>query len=249
VGISIPPVRTPPLGIPQAAAALRNLERRQEIVANNLANVSTTGFKGEQSFARILDAQGVAVVDAQTDRRQGALQRTEAPLDLALASSGFFVVATPDGEQLSRGGSFRRDVSGYLVDATGAPVLGEYDPRGGTPGPIEIPANARTIRIEADGAVVADNAQIGRLRVEDVAAGTRLEHVGNGRFLAPTTRTPMDGAQRAVQQGALEDSNVTAVTSLVSMIEIQRAYSSAQRALTTIDAARGIVVSDLARPN
>jgi flagellar basal-body rod protein FlgF len=247
VGISIPPVSNPTLGIPQAAAALRNLERRQEIVANNLANVSTTGFKGEHPFARLLDSAGTAVVDAQTDRSQGALQRTDAPLDLALASSGFFVVSTPDGEQLTRGGSFRRDVSGVLVDAIGAPVLGEYDARGGKPGPVEIPEHAQSIRIEPDGAVVVDGAQVARLRVEDVAADTRLEHVGNGRFLAPATRTSLVADRRAVQQGALEDSNVTPVTSLVSMIEIQRAYSSAQRALTTIDGARGIVVTDLAR--
>lgn len=248
MGTSVPFIRSNAVGIPQAAAALRNLERRQEIMANNLANVSTTGFKGEMPFARLLDAQGPAVVDAQTDRRQGALQRTENPLDLALATDGFFVVDTPAGEQLTRGGAWRRDQQGLLVDSLGAPVLGEDDPRGGTRGPITIPENTAVLRIEQDGAVVADGAQVGRLRVEDVPATIRLEHAGNGRFVAPAEREVRVASSRAVQQGALEDSNVTPVTSLVSLIEIQRAYSSAQKALTTIDGALGIVTGDLARP-
>jgi flagellar basal body rod protein FlgG len=248
MGSSVPPLRANAVGIPQAAAALRNLERRQEIMANNLANVSTTGFKGEMPFARLLDAQGLAVVDAQTDRRQGALQRTENPLDVALATDGFFVVETPSGEQLTRGGAWARSPQGLLVDALGAPLLGEDDRRGGTRGPIAIPNNTLVLRIEQDGAVVADGAQIGRLRVEDVPANVRLEHAGDGRFIAPAERQVRVPASRAVQQGALEDSNVTPVTALVSLIEIQRAYSSAQKALTTIDGALGIVTGDLARP-
>jgi flagellar basal body rod protein FlgG len=248
MGSSVPPIRATSVGIPQAAAALRNLERRQEIMANNLANVSTTGFKGEMPFARLLDAEGVAVVDAQTDRRQGALQRTENPLDVALATEGFFVVATPEGEQLTRGGAWRRDQQGFLVDSLGAAVLGEDDPRGGTRGPISIPENTRALRIEQDGAVVADGVQVGRLRVEDVPANVRLEHAGDGRFAAPAERSARAVGSRGVQQGALEDSNVTPVTSLVSLIEIQRAYAGAQKALTTIDGALGIVTGDLARP-
>lgn len=217
-------------------------------MANNLANVSTTGFKGELPFARLLDAEGVAVVDAQTDRRQGALQRTENPFDVALATDGFFVVSTADGEQLTRGGAWRRDQQGLLVDALGAPLLGEEDPRGGTRGPITIPENARSVRIEQDGAVVVDGAQVGRLRVENVPADLRIEHVGNGRFAAPAERSAVTVAERRVQQGALEDSNVTPVTSLVSLIEIQRAYASAQKAIQAIDGALGIVTGDLARP-
>lgn len=245
---SIPPVRATTVGIPQAAAALRNLERRQEIVANNLANVSTTGFKGELPFARLLDASNAPIVDAQTDRRQGALQRTENPLDVALADEGFFVVRTTDGERLTRGGSWRVDQQGRLVDALGAEVLGEHDPRGGVHGPIQVPSGTATLRIERDGAVVADGTQVGRLRVEDVPADIRLEHAGDGRFLAPAERRARGVADRSVAQGALEDSNVTSVTSLVSLIEIQRAYAGAQRAITTIDGALGIVTSDLAKP-
>ncbi len=248
MGASVPPIRATSVGIPQAAAALRNLERRQEIMANNLANVSTTGFKGELPFARLLDAEGIAVVDAQTDRRQGALGRTENPLDVALATEGFFVVSTPEGEQLTRGGAWRRDPQGLLVDSLGAPVLGEDDARGGTRGPITIPEGARNIRIEQDGAVIVDGAQIARLRVEDVPADLRLEHAGNGRFVAPAERSARSVASRSVQQGALEDSNVTPVTSLVSLIEIQRAYASAQKAIQAIDGAVGIVAGDLARP-
>lgn len=243
MGISITP-----MGIQQAAAALRNIERRQEVVANNLANVSTPGFKGEKVFHRLLEGVEVAVLDAATDRSQGALQQTGAALDLALEHDGFFVVETAEGEQLTRGGSWRLNSDGYLVDPQGARVLGEYDPRGGDREPVRIPLDASTIRIERDGSVIVDGAQLARLRVESVPQETRLEHVGEGRFLAPVTRASIPIEERAVRQGALEDSNVGSVDSLVELIEIQRAYANVQKAITTIDAARGIIVSDVARP-
>lgn len=243
MGISIAP-----MGIEQAAAALRKIEQRQEVVANNLANVSTTGFKGEMTFAHLLAGSTTPVLSTATDRRQGALQQTDAPFDLAMEQDGFFVVETASGEQLTRGGTWRLDADGYLVDARGARVLGEDDPRGGTRGPVQLPLDAQSVRIVRDGAVLVDGAQRARLRVEDVAADVRLEHAGDGRFLAPVERTTRALELRAVRQGALEDSNVASVEALVSLIDIQRSYATVQRALTTIDGARGIVVGDLARP-
>jgi flagellar basal body rod protein FlgG len=158
------------------------------------------------------------------------------------------LVDTPEGERLTRGGSWRLDAGGLLVDTLGAPVLGEDDPRGGTRGPIRVPADAASVRIAADGAVLVDGVQRAKLRLEDVPAAARLEHAGDGRFLPAPERARVADAARTIRQGALEESNVGSVPSLVDLISIQRAYSSVQKVLTTIDGARGIAVSELAKP-
>jgi flagellar basal body rod protein FlgG len=237
MGISIRPT-----GIDHAAAALRNLERRQEIVANNLANVSTDGFKGERAFARLLGDGGTPAVETATDLRPGALSQTNQPLDVAIAKNGFFVVETAAGERLTRGGSLSLDGDRRLVDASGHAVLDD----GG--GPITLPPNAKQISIDATGSITADGRAVGRLRVEDVEPGTRLQHDVDGLFLPSAVRRPLANEERTVRQGVREESNVQSVTSLVDMISIQRAYASAQKVITTIDSARGIAVSEIGKP-
>lgn len=243
MGISISP-----MGMQQAAAALRSIERRQEVVANNLANVSTNGFKAERTFARLLADGSLPVLDAATDRRQGAFQRTDAPLDVAIEGDGFFVVEVGGTEQLTRGGSWRLDADGFLVDTRGARVLGEDDLQGGQRGPIQLPLETREIRIDRDGTVLADGVQKGRLRLEHVPADVPLGHAGDGRFHAPVGRVAIAATERRILQGAVEESNVGTVESMVDLIDIQRAFTTVQKAVHTIDAARAIIVSDIAKP-
>src|SRR5690349_22774905 len=97
---------TMPDGIAAAASALRYYERRQEIVANNLANADTDGFKAERVFARLIDEAHPAP-DVATDFRRGTFKETGSALDLATDSDGYFVVSTTQGERLSRGGAFQ----------------------------------------------------------------------------------------------------------------------------------------------
>src|SRR3954471_61611 len=101
-------------GMTSAAGALRYWERRQEVTANNLANVSTDGFKAERVFGKLMD--GAPVIGTRTDRRDGALRQTGSHLDLAIGGDGFFVVNTPAGERLTRGGSLRLDADEFLAD-------------------------------------------------------------------------------------------------------------------------------------
>src|SRR5690606_32401424 len=110
-------------GMKQAASAMRYWERRQEITANNLANVDTHGFKGERVFARMLGDGMGPVADTETDLRNGSLRQTGSPLDIAIGGDGFLVVETPQGERLTRGGSFRLDDTGRVVDARGNLLL------------------------------------------------------------------------------------------------------------------------------
>ena len=233
-----PPV--PPLtGLASAAAALRYLERRQEVTATNLANVTTDGFRGERAFATLL-GDGAAAVRTATDARAGTLRETNNPLDLALGSNGYFVVQTPAGERLTRAGSFRLDAQHRLVDAAGNAVLGDA-------GPVVLPAGA-SVTVGGDGSVRVDGRPAGRLRLEQVAPGAQMAHEDGVRFVPDPSRRPVADADRRVRQGYVEESNVTPVAALVDMIAVQRAYAGVQKAVTTLDAVRGTAASELGKP-
>lgn len=228
-----------PNGMTRAAAALRHWERRQEVVANNLANASTTGFKAERAFARAI-GDSIPVPDVATDRRPGTIQPTGQPLDLALSDpDSFFVIQTPNGERLTRGGSFGIDPHGQVVDPHGNALLT-------TDGPLVLRPGA--VQIDAAGTVTVDDRVSARLRVERVPRNVPLTHEGGTHFLPDPARSPVPPADRGVRQGALEDSNVNTMTSMVDLIEIQRAYASVQRAITTLDGTRGTACNDIGRP-
>ena len=227
-----------PTGLSAAASALRYWERRQEVASNNLANVSTDGFKGERVFAQLLDGALPAARTAN-DLRAGTVRETHDPLDLAVQGDGFFVVDTPNGERLTRGGSFQLDAARRLVDGSGHPVLGDA-------GPITLPNG--TIEIDAEGAVRVDGKTVDRLRLERPGAGAELAHEGGTLFVPDAARRPVAAGDRHVRQGFVEESNVSTVGSMVDMIAVQRAYASVQKAVSTIDAVRGMAVNEIGKP-
>lgn len=234
----MPPVN----GLTSAAASLRYWERRSEVTAHNLANASTDGFKAERVFGRLLGAggEGGTVAQTATDLRAGTFRTTDNPLDLALGTDGFLVVNTPAGERFTRGGSFRLDADRRIVDAAGRPLLGEK-------GPITVPAGA-SVAVAPDGSVTADGKPLDRLRVERPGAGATLAHEGGTLFVPDAGRRPVAAADRQLRQGAVEESNVNPVSSMVDMIAVQRAYASVQKAITTLDAVRGTAASELGKP-
>lgn len=225
-------------GMIRAANALHYWERRQEIAANNLANAETTGFKAERVFARLI-GDSITVADSATDLTTGTLRETGAPLDLALSNDGFFVIDTPNGERLTRGGSFTLDADGTVVDADGNALLGEN-------GPITAPTG--TIVIDRGGAVKVNGAEVDRLRVETVPRNVRLQHDANTTFLPDPARTSQAAGDREVRQGALEESNVGTIDSMVDLIAIQRSFGAVQRAVTTLDGIRDTISNQLGKP-
>src|SRR5690606_7238775 len=160
-------------GMTRAAHALHYYERRQEVLAHNLANADTAGFKAERVFAQLVGDALPAAATA-TDLSAGTLQVTGEPLDLALAGEGFFVVETAEGERLTRGGSFSLDADGRIVDANGNPLLGEGGP---------IVAAGGAVEVDGAGVVRVDGKEAGRLRIDSTPAGASLTHVGANLFL------------------------------------------------------------------
>ncbi len=222
-------------GLLTAARTLSYYSRRQEITANNLANVNTAGFKADRLVAHGLSDYSSPVPVEATDLRQGALRMTGRPLDLGLEGDGFLVAESPGGERLIRGGSLKLDGAGQLITSDGMPVLGSQ-------GPIVITGS--TIEIAPDGTVTSDGHAIDRLRIVAPDEGTPLLKEGAGRFVA-TGMT--DAPDTRIRQGQLEEANLDSIGGMVSLVEIQRAYAASINVLRTMDGVLGSITNDVAR--
>jgi flagellar basal body rod protein FlgG len=221
-----------------AAAALQMLEKRQQVLANNLANASTRGFKAETAFARMM-GNALAVTDTALDTTPGTLTQTHNALDLAVEGDGYFVVQTPAGERFARNGSFRLDGERHLVDERGNTVMGEG-------GPVTLPTGM--VEIDDTGLITVNGKPQQRLRIERVADGTQLQHEGGTLFVPDASRKLVPPTERHVKQGFLEESNVNTMSAMTEMLEVLHRYGAAQKTLSTLDSARGIAVTELAKP-
>lgn len=226
-----------PYGLNIAARALHYWEDRQQVAAHNLANVDTRGFKGERVFARMI-GDALVTAEAATDDRPGTLTQTGNPLDLAFNGPGYFVVRTPEGERLTRGGAFTLDETGRIVDPSGNPLLGEE-------GEIVLPTGQ--VEVDARGVVRVDGVEVERLRIEVVAPGTQLERDAAGRFLPDPSRASLPEDERKVRQGFLEESNVNAIESMVELITIQRSFAAVQNSVRVIDGVMDTIANQIGR--
>lgn len=224
------------------------LLREIQVVANNIANLSTTGFRREgvlfSEYVENLDRQEPALSMAtarahQTYLTPGTLSMTGDPLDLGIEGEGFFTVQTPDGERYTRAGHFTPNQDGELVTPDGYRVLDD----GGSA--IFIPPEAAQIAIARDGTISADGqplAQIGLVRPADPASLRResgVLHAINGEV------DPVENPQ--ILQGFLEESNVNAISEMARLIEVQRAYETGQKFLDREDERIRNVVQTLGR--
>jgi flagellar basal-body rod protein FlgF/flagellar basal-body rod protein FlgG len=220
-----------------ACTALAARTAALDTIANNLANASTPGYRAEHnifsavladsarapgtSFSRAVNNYGI-MSGTTLDRSQGALQKTGNPLDVAIQGAGFFAVQTAKGVMYTRDGSFQVSATGQLTTATGDPVLSDHGVINILPGPVAI---------SPDGTISSKGAVAGKFRVVDFKPGTQLHSVGGTYYSAPEgSETP--SVDSTVQQGALENSNVNPVASVVELITAQRAAEMSQRALT-----------------
>jgi flagellar basal-body rod protein FlgF len=230
------------------------LSRELDIIANNLANLGTTGFKREgvlfeqfladrarrEDFPHPIDQQISFVLDRETrtDLSQGAFQQTGSSLDFAIDGEGFFVVETPQGERFTRAGSFALNATGELVTPAGFRVLG-------TGGPVVLDPNDTEFAIAADGTISTRDGVRGRLRLVRFENPSQLTKEGNNIFASEAPPQPVDARTRVVQ-GSLEKSNVNAVLEMSRMIEVTRAYTTLANLMARTDELRQTAIQQLA---
>ena len=234
---------------------------RMAIIANNLANTNTTGFKAGRANFQDLMYQNVRQVGAQStqntqystgltlgtgthivatekDYTQGSVLQTSGPLDMSVTGRGFFQITQPDGTiAYTRDGTFSLDNQGNVVTASGAPL---------SPA-INIPAGTQSVTVGSDGVVTVLSAtntkgtQVGQIQLADFINAEGLQPTGNNLLLesaasgAPQVGSAGSNGLGTLSQQTLETSNVNSVTELVSMIECQRSYEMNSKAISTTD--------------
>jgi flagellar basal-body rod protein FlgF len=211
------------------------LLREMQVVANNIANASTTGYRQEglvfsEFVKRTPDQSWLSMTRASarnTSPQQGSLTQTNGTFDLAIEGDGFFLLETPAGERLTRAGGFAPNAEGDLVTPGGFRVMDD----GGSA--VFVPPDASDIQIAADGTISVDGQPLGRIGVYLPVNSAGLVRQDGVMFRADDGVEPV--AQPRMIQGFLEDSNVNPIIQVTRMIEIQRAYEMGQSFLESED--------------
>lgn len=187
-----------------------------------------------------VDVLAPASIENQTivDMQPGTLRQTGQPLHVAIEGAGFLVIATAQGDALTRGGDLRVDARGELVTPAGQAIQGEQGP---------IVVGDGVPRIDVDGTVRVNGAVAGRLRIVEASDPRRLEALGDGAFVVPAGVELVETGAARVRQGFLETSNVSAVAEMVRMMEVMRHFEAAQRLARTHDDMLGKAISQLGR--
>jgi flagellar basal-body rod protein FlgF len=223
-------------GFYAACAALMARSQALDLVANNLANTSTPGYRGQENIFRsfLAAASGHpgsslnrAVNDfgisggTQMDLTQGNLEHTGNDLDFAVQGTGFFEVKTATGLAFTRNGNFQVSAKQQLTTAQGDLVMGDQ-------GPIRIVGGPVTV--SADGTISVNGAVAGKIKLVEFAPGTALESIGQTYYSAPA-KSEAPAKQSTITQGSLESSNVNPIAGAVELVAVQRYAEMMQRAL------------------
>jgi flagellar basal-body rod protein FlgG len=249
-------------GLYTAYTGLVNDQHRLDVVSNNLANATTTGFKKEgcttQSFdsvyaVKVNDATvnsinqrigqvslGAKIGETYRNWEQGSFQPTGNAYDFALAGKGFFQIqfTNKQGEtstMYTRDGSFQMNSEGYLVTKDGDFVLGDS-------GPIQLPTDAKDISIQPTGEIYVDGQYMDSFALVDFEDYNYLEMYGENLYRAVEGATEKDSTA-TVNQGYLEASNINVVSEMVNMITIARQFESGQKVMNAIDEMLGKTVT------
>jgi len=241
-------------GMIDAVKACLKEELRMDVISNNLANTSVSGFKRQRiSFQDLLDTQdntpksgsdqgrpaGGELVRMEIDHTQGDLRSTGNPLDLAIHGEGFFKIETPEGVRYTRKGNFTLDAQGVLVTQDGHMVLGQG-------GPIQV--SGSQIEVNGTGAVIVDGEEAGALSLAAFEDPGKLFPEGQAMFSNPSGETEIEmpfGSR--VDQGSLELANVQVAEEMVSMIHCMRAFESYQKVIRTLDEINQRAINEVSR--
>lgn len=236
-----------------ALSRMTTLRRQLNVIANNLANMNTTGFKGEKMMfvehlirsrggERILGDEIAYVRDIATvrDLSEGPLKATGNPLDVAIHGEGYFVVETGNGDRYTRNGRFSLDESGQLTTMNGDPVLSDSGQ------PFFFSPEDRNIEITRDGTITTENGQLGRLQIVRFENPHELKEISGGLF--DSEAPPLDVDEPNVVQSMLESSNVEPIVEMTRMISVHRAYKGVQKLVESENERVKKMIGELAKP-
>ena len=239
-------------GLYRSGSAMIPRIRQQETIANNLANVSTPGYKKDSIFTRELtraqaktaprrtDWETPMINQVYTDFDQGNLDKTGNELDLAIEGYGFFLLEGEDGSQeLTRAGNFDVDQAGYITNAEGKRLLSEG-------GPINVAGNS-AVTISEAGQIEVDGDIVSTIQVVEVEDPTELLKVGDNSFILPEGVDATPAQNYYVRQGYLENANVDIVKHMVEMIVAFRHYEASANALKTQDESLERLINNVGR--
>jgi flagellar basal-body rod protein FlgG len=255
-------------GLYTAASGALVAQSQADTIANNLANVNTSGFKrtllqvqaapemqvfalqtqpgtapgrGVSSASVVgMLGSGAQVLDTPAVFEQGSLQNTGNALDLGIMGRGFFTIQTPQGIRYTRDGQFARDAQGFLVTMDGNRVMGRN-------GAIQLQSG--DVNIGADGAVHQNGQVVDRLRVVNFQNRTAVRPEGDNQFVDTGAGAPVLDGTSTVQQGYLERSNANVVRSMVDLITAQRWFEANQKVIQTQDSLNGFAIQNVAKSN
>ena len=221
--------------------------RRLEVTAQDLANVNTSGYKGQRlSFSEVLanrlppdERPGglVAVAGQRTNLGQGEIHGTGNPFNLALEGDGFFVIQTARGERYTRNGAFTLKADGTLVTAQGDALLAEG-------GPIQV--TGAKMDVAGDGTVTSDDGELGKIRIVRFADPRRVVKEGANLFVSDAANV-QPATDLRVLQGSLEHSNVSPIDGMLSLIALNRQFEASEHAMKLMDSVTEKMLSDGAR--
>ena len=232
----------------QVSTSIDALTQEFDIIAHNLANVSTVGFKRRcNAFSKSLEAQNTETYSPGTidlnsifDFSQGSIVETGRPLDFALHGKGFFVIETPEGPLYTRNGTFQTNQNSQIVDSQGRIVAGQA-------GPITIPGNIgiSQLSVSSDGTIGAGEIAIGKFRLVDFNDNDiKLVPTGDSCYRMPDVNIqPVAAEQLIVKQGYQEASNVQIVDELVDMILVSRLYEANMKSIAAEQQASSSLMS------
>lgn len=206
---------------------------RNNVVANNLANLNTIGFKKDYVFfdAFSEELEKREGQNQSVDFAQGQLKETTNDLDLALSGKGFFTVNTEQGTAYTREGHFKLDSNGQLITANGQTVLGE----GGEIVILGENINDSDITVTRNGEIYSGEDLIDKLLISDFENSRQLKKIGDNLFLASDDAEILTPENTQVHQGFLEESNVNPADEMIQLIEVQRQFESLQKMVRSLD--------------
>jgi len=229
------------------------LRRSMDVIANNLANMNTTGFKGEKMMfiEHLVRSRGgekiggdklafVRDIATAQDLSEGAFKSTSNPLDLAIHGDGFLVLSTPEGQRYTRNGNLQMDATGQLVTRNGDPVLSDSN------APFFLSPQDRSIDIGPDGTLSTENGVLGKIAVVNFANRQAMRKVAGGMY--STSQQPIPVEQPSIAQGMLESSNVQPIVEMTRMIEVSRSYEGTKNFIKREDDRMKQMIAEYARP-